>query len=125
MKDAFLAISMVSRVSVRVPIWFSLIRIELAAFSLDAPFETLGIGDENVVADDLDLGPEFLGHEFPAVPVVFGVTVLDGDDRKLVHQVGVKFDHFLGSQFPIFGLENISSSCFRHRMSSRPDRART
>ncbi len=46
---------MASSVSVSVPIWFTLIRIELAMpFSM--PFaQQLGIGDEDVVADQLDL----------------------------------------------------------------------
>lgn len=41
-----------SRVSVRVPIWFTLTSSALAA-PRSIPFETLGVGDEEVVADDL------------------------------------------------------------------------
>ena len=46
---------MVSRVSVSVPIWLSLMRIELPTPRLDALAQARGVGDEEVVADELDL----------------------------------------------------------------------
>ena len=46
--------------------------------------QALGVGDEEVVADDLDLVAELVGQELPAVPVVLGQAVLDGDDGVLV-----------------------------------------
>jgi hypothetical protein len=50
------AISTASRVSVSVPIWLTLTRIELAMPFGDPVGETaLGIGDEQVVADQLHL----------------------------------------------------------------------
>ena len=45
--------STASSVSVSVPIWLTLTRIELAMPLLDALRETLGVGDEQVVADEL------------------------------------------------------------------------
>ena len=44
---------------------------------LDALGEALDVGDEEVVADDLDAVAELVGHELPAVPVVLGQAVLD------------------------------------------------
>ena len=42
-----------SSVSVSVPIWLTLMRIEFATPLLDAALEALGVGDEEVVADEL------------------------------------------------------------------------
>ena len=80
-QPALRAISMAAMVSVRVPIWFSLIRMELAAFSLMPLRQALDVGDEQVVADELDLVAQLFGQQLPAVPVVLGQAVLDGDDR--------------------------------------------
>ena len=50
--------------------------------------EPLGVGDEQVVADELHAVAELLGERGPAVPVVLGHAVLDRDDRVAVAQVG-------------------------------------
>ena len=68
----------------RVPIWLTLTRIELAMPLVDAALQALAVGDEQVVADELDLVAEGVGEELPAVPVVFGHAVFDGDDRDIV-----------------------------------------
>ena len=47
-----------------------------------------GVGDEQVVADELDLVAELVGQQLPAVPVVLGAAVLDRDDRVLRDQLG-------------------------------------
>ena len=47
-----------SSVSVSVPIWLTLMRIELADAGVDAALQALGVGDEQVVADELDLVAE-------------------------------------------------------------------
>ena len=52
--DARVARRSVSRVSVSVPIWLTLIRMALATPALDAPGQALLVGDEDVVADELD-----------------------------------------------------------------------
>src|SRR5690606_21207733 len=51
--------------------------------AVDAALETLGVGDEQVVADELKLAAEPLGVEAPAGPVVLGHAVLDRDQRIL------------------------------------------
>jgi Helicase subunit of the DNA excision repair complex len=53
----------------------------VSATHLDALFKILDVGDEEVVADELDFLAEFLGEELPAVPIAFGHAVLDGIDR--------------------------------------------
>ena len=50
-------------------------------------FDALSIGDEEVVADDLDAAAEAGGHELPALPVVLAHAVLNGDDGVLVDKV--------------------------------------
>ena len=48
---------------------------------LDALGEALRIGDEQVVANEVDLAAELFGDGLPAFPIVFGHAVLDGDNR--------------------------------------------
>ena len=48
---------------------------------VDAAREPLRVGDEQVVADDLDPVVRALGQRCPAGPVVLGERVLDRDDR--------------------------------------------
>ena len=70
-----------SKVSVRVPIWLTLTRIELATpSSMPAP-QPLRVGDEEVVADQLGAVAEALGEQLPAVPVLLVHAVLDRDHR--------------------------------------------
>jgi hypothetical protein len=54
---------MASSVSVRVPIWFSLMRIELA-MPLSMPARGARVGDEEVVADELHLAPSLSVSSF-------------------------------------------------------------
>ena len=70
------------------PIWLTLMRIELATPRVDAAPEPLGVGDEDVVADELHVAAEAAGERGPAVPVVLGHAVLDRDDRVAVAQIG-------------------------------------
>ena len=51
------ASSTASRVSVSEPIWLTLTSSALALPAVDAALEPLDVGDEQVVADDLDPGP--------------------------------------------------------------------
>ena len=71
-----------SRVSVRVPIWLTLTRIELPTPASMPAAQALGVGDEEVVADQLArASPRRLGEQLPAVPVLLVHAVLDRDDR--------------------------------------------
>ena len=88
--------STASRVSVSEPIWLTLTSSALADCSRDAAREPLGVGDEQVVADDLDLVAELGGHGAPAVPVVLVQRVLDGDDRVRRDELGVVGGHLVG-----------------------------
>src|SRR4030066_28123 len=45
----------------------------------DAAREALDVGDEEIVADELDARPEPPGERGPAVPVVLGEAALDAD----------------------------------------------
>ena len=75
------ASSMASSVSVSVPIWFTLMRMLLAAFLSMPSCKPLGVGHEQVVADQLHLAAQLACQLLPAVPVVLGQAVLDGADR--------------------------------------------
>ena len=63
----------------------------------DAVFNALGqsrrIGDENIIPHQLYFLAQRLGQRLPAVPIVLGHAVLDGDDGIAHHQVLVIGDH--------------------------------
>ena len=70
-----------SKVSVRVPIWFTLTRIELAMPPVDAALQPLGVGDEEIVADQLNLVPSRTVRCCQPVPIVLSQPVFDRNNR--------------------------------------------
>ncbi len=66
---------------------------------VDAALQSCRVGDEQVVADQLNLVATFVGQHFPAVPVVFAAAVFDRADRILVSPVGQEVDHRAGIEF--------------------------
>ena len=60
----------------------------VAAAQGDALGQTLGVGDEQVVANQLDLAAQLAGQLLPALPVLFIQAVLDGDDGVLLPALG-------------------------------------
>ena len=62
---------------------------------MNALGKAFGIGDEEIIADELDFAAEAVGQFLPTVPVFFSESVFNGDDRVLVDQVFIKVDHFL------------------------------
>lgn len=65
-------------------------------FAVKTHLQTLDVGDEEVVANKLAAVADGVGEEFPAVPIVFGHAVLDGDDGVLLNPAFPEVDH-LGS----------------------------
>ena len=88
----------------------------------DAAGQPLRVGDEQVVADDLDDLVELGGQRDPAVPVLLRHRVLDRDDRVVGDQVGVVGHHLLGRlrRCPRTGRRRRS----RTRSPPRPSRTR-
>ena len=84
-------------VSVTVPIWFSLMRMELAMPFFDALSKDAGVGHKEVVAHELHPVTQGGGQHAPAVTVVLGHAVLDRDDGILVHELGQPLAPFLRS----------------------------
>jgi hypothetical protein len=70
--------STAASVSVSVPIWLTLTSSELPQ-PFRSPRPDGGVGDEQIVAHQLDLVAQTVGQQFPAVPVIFGTAVLDAD----------------------------------------------
>ena len=65
----------------------------------------LRVGDEQIVAHQLDLLAERVGQQLPAVPIVFGHAVFDRDDgRILAHPVGPELHHLLAGALALVGL---------------------
>jgi hypothetical protein len=99
-----LAISTASKVSVSEPIWFTLTRIELAV-PVSMPFlRNCGVGDEEVVADELHAVADGVGELLPGHPVVFGAAVFDRDDRIFRGELAVELDHLVAGEDPTGGL---------------------
>ena len=53
----------------------------------NAALQALDVGDEEIVADELNAAAQLVGQQLPAFPVVFGETVFEGDDRILAAPV--------------------------------------
>ena len=70
----------------------------------DALGEELGVGDEEVIADELGGLAELVGDHLPAGPIVFGAAVFDRDDRILFLQLRVVGHKFLGALHRLVGL---------------------
>ncbi len=64
---------------------------------LNAALQTLGVGYKQVVAHQLHLGPQPFGQLLPAVPIVLGQAVLNGDNRIFAQQILVVVNHLGGS----------------------------
>jgi hypothetical protein len=60
--------------------------------------QALGVGDEQVVAHQLDLVTDGVGEDLPAFPVVLVQRVLDGDQRVVGNEFGVVGAHLGGAQ---------------------------
>ena len=70
----------------------------VAGTQLDALGQTLGVGDEQVIAHQLDLAAQLAGHLLPALPVLFVQTILNGDDGVLLHQALPVGDQLAGGE---------------------------
>ncbi len=68
----------------------------VGGFGFDAFLEELGVGDEEVIADELDFVAELVGEFFPAVPVVFGHAVFDGADGVFGGPIGPDGGELIG-----------------------------
>jgi len=73
------------------------------------PFrKKLDVGDEHVVAHELDLVAEGVGQFLPGFPVVLGAAVLDGDDRIFRDELPVELDHLVTGELAAVGfLEHV------------------
>ncbi len=100
---------MAATVSVSVPIWLTLIRIELAMFFVDALLQELGVGDEQIVAHQLHPLAEPLRQQRPAVPVVLAHAVFDGDDRIAADQAFEIVGELRRGELTVLGLEVIDA----------------
>ena len=80
---------------------------------VDSLLEALGVGDEEVVADELDAVADVFGEELPAVPVVFGEAVFDADDGVFVDPVLPEGGHLFGGELALVGfLEDVLAGFF-------------
>ena len=98
--EARVAAAIVSRVSVKVPIWLTFTKMALATPASMPALEPLGARDEDVVADDLDAVAERGGVRHPSLPVLLGHAVLDRDDRVAVDELGPVRDELAGRERP-------------------------
>ena len=76
----------------------------VAAFFFNTAAETLSVSNEEVVADELDVAADLLGQVLPAVPVVFGEAVFEGDDGVLPGPVDPEVGHLAGVEFAVVRL---------------------
>ena len=68
----------------------------VAHAQLDSLADAAHVGDEEVVAHQLHLLAQLFGEHLPALPVVLGHAVFDGDDGVFLNETGVHFHHLFG-----------------------------
>jgi len=69
------------------------------------PFlEELDVGNEQVVADQLDFLTEAVGQQLPAIPVAFIAAVFNREDRVFFAEAGQKLDHLFAGAFAAVAL---------------------
>src|SRR5262249_7557971 len=73
-------------------VWFD--EYAVGDLALDAELEPLGVGDEQVVAYQLDIRSDTVSETFPAFPIVFRATILNAYDEVMVCACCKTFDHF-------------------------------
>ena len=84
------------------------------AVSLSMPsWQDLRVGNEQVVAHELDLLAEVLGQLLPAVPIAFAQAVFDGDDGVFFHQFIKPGDHLVGGLVALAGFFQFIHAGFR------------
>ena len=93
---------MQSRVSVTVPIWFSLIRMALAIPPLMPCLNSAGFGHEIVVADKLNLVTQFLGDLLPSGAVVLSHAVPNRPDLWILPNPALAESNHLLRRLPGF-----------------------
>jgi len=77
--------------------------------ALNPTREAGGVSHEKVVAHQLQLFADRVGEQFPALPIVFGHTVFNREDRGVLpHPVGPELHHLFGRPLALIGLfENV------------------
>ena len=96
--------SMASSVSEIVPDLIHLDQDRVAALLFDATLEPLRVGDEQVVADKLDVSADLLRQVLPAFPVVFGQPVFERNDGVFTGPVDPIVGHLLACERALVGL---------------------
>jgi hypothetical protein len=81
----------------------------VADSELDAAAEALGIGDEEIVADQLQALAELFGEQLPAVPVLLVHAVLDREDRVARAGILPVARHLLGRERAALVLEHVGA----------------
>ena len=115
--------STASSVSVSVPIWLSLMRIALAARSVEAALRARSrVGHEQVVTDQLARSADALGEQLPALPVVLGQAVLERHDRVARDPVGPEVDHLAGLEAAALLGQPVGQLAVGVRLTDRPAR---
>ena len=71
--------------------------------------QTFGVGDEKIVANQLNLLAEFLCQHLPAVPIVFRHAVFNRQDWVFRNQIGEIFGIASGIQRLALAFQNVLS----------------
>ena len=66
----------------------------------DAAGKPLGIGNKQIITDELAPVADGGGKCLPAVPILFRETVFNRNDRVSGDKVGVQFGHAIGIERP-------------------------
>ena len=90
------ASSTASRVSVSEPTLVHLHEQRVRSTQLNALLQAGGVGNEQVVADQLDAATDLGGQGLPSIPLVLIQRILDGNQRVVRDELLVVLNHVLG-----------------------------
>ena len=91
----------------------------IGGFLADGPAHALRVGDQQVIADNLQAVAQQFDHQLPAFPVILSQAVFDGDDRVLVDPVLPEFDHLLAGQLFAFLAQHVHLAVFVVELGGR------
>ena len=75
-----------------------------------ADTEPVGIRDEKIITDQLDAFAKPMSQFSPALPIILGQAVFEGDDGVIAHPFGPEADHFFRALHGFVGFfENVFS----------------
>ncbi len=84
----------------------------VGGFIFDGAAYALGVGDQQVVAHDLDAIAHLFDHQLPAFPVILGQAVFNRNNGVLIHPTLPESHHLLTGELLAFFAQVVQLGLF-------------